>query len=196
MTPPKGSGDALTNAHIIDAAQLIITEVGVDGLTMRGLSDRLGVALGATYHHVGTKHDLLVLVGSSLYDTVAFPPETDDWAGWIRTVMIDLARVVSRYPGIATYLIDHLAEIPPLELNIRVGTVLAEAGFSDRSILAVMGALTFFVAGACATGIPDRPSSAFVDIDATRMFEDGLDLILGGAHHVLDRDGLAAVEGV
>ncbi len=195
MTPQKASGDALTNAQIIDVAQAIIAEVGVDGLTMRGLSARLGVALGATYHHVGTKHDLLVLVGSNLYNTVTFPPTIDDWAAWIRSVMIDLAGVVSRYPGIATYLIDHLSEIPPLELNIRTGTVLAEAGFSDRSILAVMGSLTFFVAGACATGIPDRPSSAFADIDATRMFEDGLDLILRGAHHMLAAERLAAVEG-
>jgi AcrR family transcriptional regulator len=52
----------LTEAEIVRAAEGIIEESGVEGLTVRRLSARLGVASGATYHCVPTKHALLVLV--------------------------------------------------------------------------------------------------------------------------------------
>ena len=57
----------MTEAMIVRAALEIIEECGVDGLTMRPLSARLDVALGATYHRVPNKHALLVLVAKDLY---------------------------------------------------------------------------------------------------------------------------------
>jgi AcrR family transcriptional regulator len=40
MTPQKASGDPLTDVQVVEAARAIIAEVGVDGLTMRALSER------------------------------------------------------------------------------------------------------------------------------------------------------------
>jgi AcrR family transcriptional regulator len=195
MTPPKASGDPLTDVQVVEAARAIIAEVGVDGLTMRALSERLGVALGATYHHVGTKHDLLVLVGTSVYDSVTSPPETEDWAAWIKAVVLDLATVVSAYPGLAAYLISHLDEAMPLELNLVIGSMLAEAGFADRSISTVMGSLTFLIGGACAAGVPSRPSPVLAPIATPEMLEDMVDLVLAGARGLLEADREAALEG-
>jgi TetR/AcrR family tetracycline transcriptional repressor len=193
VTPKKASGDALTDTQIIEAARSIIAEVGVEGLTMRKLSDHLGVALGATYHHVSTKHDLLVLVGISLYDGVSYPEsDTDDWAGWIKHVVLQLADVVSAFPGLAGYLIEHLDEAMPLELNLRMGTMLATAGFSDRSLNAVMGALTFLISGACAAGVPSRPTPALAAIATPQMLEDMVDVVLAGARQLLQADAAAA----
>lgn len=196
MAPKKASGEALTDTQIIEAARSIIAEVGVEGLTMRRLSDNLGVALGATYHHVGTKHDLLVLVGGNLYDAVDYPDtDTDDWAGWIKHVVLHLAEVVSSYPGLAAYLIEHLDDALPLELNLRMGSMLATAGFSDRSMNTVMGSFTFLISGACAAGVPSRPLPALAAIATPQMLEDMVDLVLAGARLLLDADLQAAVEG-
>jgi AcrR family transcriptional regulator len=188
VTPKKASGDALTDVQIVEAAREIIEEVGLDGLTMRGLSDRLGVALGATYHHVPTKHDLLVLVGSSLYDSVAYPAGDVSWDEWTRSVVLDLAAVISRYPGLASYLIDNLDTAMPLELNIRMGTMLSEAGFSDRGRDALMVGLTFLISGACAAGVPSRPNPILASIDTAQALEDGIDMLLAGARLQLAHD--------
>ena len=192
----QASGDGLTDTQIVEAARAIIGRVGVDGLTMRGLSDDLGVALGATYHHVATKHDLLVLVGMSLYDSVDYPDsDTDDWAGWIKHVVLHLADVVSSYPGLAGYLIEHLDAAMPLELNVRMGSMLANAGFSDRSMNTVMGSLTFLISGACAAGVPSRPTPALAEIATPEMLEGMVDLVLAGARQLLEADRQRAMEG-
>jgi AcrR family transcriptional regulator len=188
MNPRKAFGDALTEAQIVDAAREIIAEGGIAALTMRALSDRLGVALGATYHHVPTKRELLSLVGRSLFDSVTYPDTEDDWAAWVRAVMVDLGRIVSSYPGISTYLLEHIDEAPPIELNLRMGALLVRAGFTVRSTTAIMGSLTFLLSGAAAAGIPARPNPAFASIDMALAFEDGIDLLLSGARRQLEVD--------
>jgi AcrR family transcriptional regulator len=195
MTPQKASGVPLTDVQVVEAARAIIAEVGVDGLTMRALSERLGVALGATYHHVATKHDLLVLVGTSVYDSITLPAETEDWAAWIKAVVLDLADVVSAYPGLASYLLAHLDDAMPLELNVVMGSMLAEAGFADRSINALMGSLTFLIGGACAAGVPSRPSPVLAAIAGPEVLEDMVDLVLLGARQLLEADRRASLPG-
>lgn len=192
MAPKKASGDALTDVQIVEAAREIIEEVGLDGLTMRGLSDRLGIALGATYHHVRTKHELLVLVGTSLYDSVAYPSGDVAWDEWTRAVMLDLAAVISRYPGLASYLIDNLDTAMPLELNLRMGTMLSEAGFADRTRDALMVGLTFLISGACAAGVPSRPNPILASIDMERALGDGIDMLLAGARLQLAQEQQAS----
>jgi TetR/AcrR family transcriptional regulator, tetracycline repressor protein len=49
----------LSRSHVIDAAMQIVERDGVDGLTIRGLSAKLGVAPTAIYWHVGDKQALL-----------------------------------------------------------------------------------------------------------------------------------------
>lgn len=56
----------LTRDHIIDAAQRILAEDGLGGLTMRRLAQRLGVQPGATYYHVASKQDLLAAVAERI----------------------------------------------------------------------------------------------------------------------------------
>src|ERR1700722_3475006 len=66
----------LDKQSIVSAALDIIAERGVAGLSMRLLSQRLGVSLGATYRHVPNKDDLLRLVAANLYARVEPADET------------------------------------------------------------------------------------------------------------------------
>lgn len=54
--PPAGG---LSRSHVLDAAMQIVEMDGVDRLTIRGLSTKLGVAPTAIYWHVGDKQALL-----------------------------------------------------------------------------------------------------------------------------------------
>jgi TetR/AcrR family tetracycline transcriptional repressor len=65
MTGPRGQGarrptlgGGLSRDQVLDAGMEILEADGVDGLTIRGLAAKLGVAATAIYWHVGNKQDL------------------------------------------------------------------------------------------------------------------------------------------
>jgi TetR/AcrR family tetracycline transcriptional repressor len=65
MAGPRGQGarrptlgGGLSRDQVLDAGMEILEADGVDGLTIRGLAAKLGVAATAIYWHVGNKQDL------------------------------------------------------------------------------------------------------------------------------------------
>jgi AcrR family transcriptional regulator len=178
----------LSDREIVRAAREIIAEVGVQGLTMRRLSTKLGVALGATYHHVATKHDLLVLVGRDLYSEVSLPAPKGPWNDRVKTLMLNQAAIVGRYPGMASFMMAHVDELVPTDLNATVRGILLEAGFTERGIGAVLSALFFYVTGMSAGGFADPTAKVFQGRNMQALFEDGLDVLLAGAEARLQED--------
>ena len=89
----------LSEDIIVEAAKGLLAEHGVDGLTMRALSERLGVALGATYRHVPNKHALLQLVARSLYDDISHVEDEPDPLARVKAVMLEVRRMFARLPG-------------------------------------------------------------------------------------------------
>jgi len=55
----RQSGAGLTRDQVLDAAMQIVETDGIERLTIRGLSGKLGVAATAIYWHVGDKQALL-----------------------------------------------------------------------------------------------------------------------------------------
>jgi AcrR family transcriptional regulator len=171
----------------VAAARRIILEVGVKGLTMRRLSDELGVALGATYYHVATRHDLLVLVGRSLFAEVELPgAEAGDWAARVKGAMVHVAAVVGQHDGIAAFLLANLDEVVPKELQQEMLDVLHEAGFDPHTTAVLMMALLFYVSGVSAGGQDVRSAVMLHGEDLEPLFEEGLDLLLDGARNRLN----------
>jgi AcrR family transcriptional regulator len=184
--PATDNGYALSERQIVQAARQLIVEAGVDGLSMRALSAKLGVALGATYHHVPNKRDLLVLVARDLYDEVVLP-DRGTWDQRLKKLMVSVADVVGRHPGMASFMNANVADTMPVELNRRVTELLSEAGFSPRNVQAVMGALFIYVNGVSSAGI----GGTINRVDINRMFLDGLDMLLVGARASLEEDLIA-----
>lgn len=60
----------LDRAAIVDASVALVEELGVDGLTMRRLGERLGVDATAVYRHFRNKEDLLRAVGDRAHAAV------------------------------------------------------------------------------------------------------------------------------
>jgi AcrR family transcriptional regulator len=175
------AGGWLSDREIVRAAREIIAEVGVEGLSMRRLSTTLGVALGATYHHVATKHDLLVLVGHDLYSEVTSPLPDGPWEVRVKKLMVNFASIVHRYPGMAGFMMANVDELRPMEFNRILRDILSEAGFSDRGMGAVMSALFFYVNGMAAANFADPTKRVYQGRNMLALFEDGLDILLAGA---------------
>jgi TetR/AcrR family tetracycline transcriptional repressor len=172
---------ALSEEEILGAALQIIEEHGIDGLTMRRLSSRLGVALGATYHHVKNKDALLVLIARSLFARVEIPPIDDprDWAEQVRDVLLSLTDVFTGQGELAAWILKHFDETAPTEIMVRMRGMLLDAGFDADATDDALNPLFFYVAGMLIGGF-----TTFGDARQTRelrqRFERGLDVILSG----------------
>lgn len=185
----EGTSPKLSEAAIVSAARELISEVGVDGCTMRELSTRLGVALGATYHHVPNKERLLALVGRDVYRDIADGlPSEGDWKTRLRAAMIRTVELFGQYPGLASHVMTHGAEIQPEDPNIAIYTMLVDAGFAGEQIGQFMGSLFLFVGGMCMSERADLSSvganllgAEAVEGSLRGVFEAGLDMLIDGA---------------
>ena len=176
----NGKVVALSDVRVVAAARKLIAENGVDALTMRRLSDELGVTLGATYRHVPSKRDVLLLVARDLYAEAQLPPK-GEWDERIKRLMIDVALIVSAHPGMATFMTGNADDTMPADLHRAVVTILEDAGFSKQGMDTVVAALFFYVHGIVASGLISGRDGAMTQARMKRLVERGLDLLLAGA---------------
>jgi TetR/AcrR family tetracycline transcriptional repressor len=92
----------LTRERVVDQALTLITHEGLEALTMRTLSTRLGVVPGALYRHVRSKEQLQDLIVDGVLAEVdcdinpALP-----WTQQIKTLAHRLQNVLKDHPGVA-----------------------------------------------------------------------------------------------
>ena len=108
LSPPDRPGAprrTLTREQVVAGALALVSAVGAQSLTMRGLASRLGVVPGALYRHVRNKQQLQDLVLDAVLaeiDTQADP--SADWAGQVTALADRLRTVLEDHPGIAALL--------------------------------------------------------------------------------------------
>jgi AcrR family transcriptional regulator len=175
---PYVSGRAsLSESEIVEVALQLIAEDGVESLSMRRLSSRLGSSLGATYRHFATKDELLRRCGQEVMNR-SFRPRltTDDPLDWLREQLLNLYRNVRVHRGMAAYLLDQPDAIS-LELVEVVEDALAATGQpAERCDLARL-VMTFYSAGVLLTDAPEFLGKVGVD-DPEQLIASGLDFIL------------------
>jgi len=172
----KESRPGLSEDIIVEAAKRLLAERGVDGLTMRALSDRLGVALGATYRHVPNKHALLQLVARSLYNDVCQVDDESDPLARVKAVMLEVRRMFASYPGMAAYVSAHLSDFESPAVTTMLLYPLLEAGLGPHEAEALVLDLVLFTAGALLVKLDPA-----VEVQVEAAFEHGIDLLLVGA---------------
>jgi AcrR family transcriptional regulator len=124
----------------------LLNEVGLIGLTLRRLADRLGVKAPALYWHVRNKQELLDEMATAMMrEALADAPSTDGvaWTTYMTQLATRLRAALLRYRDGAkvvsgTYATDD-ALLRAMEKPLRV---LTEAGFSLRE--AVSGYSTVY----------------------------------------------------
>jgi AcrR family transcriptional regulator len=162
---------------IVAAALDIIAERGVAGLSMRLLSQRLGVALGATYRHVPNKDVLLRLVAAELYAQIRPADDTDgDEFDQAKHVMLQIHDVLGAYPGMAAHIAQNVPEFTSERLTSLITDPLQAAGLSAGEAARIVFTLILLNAGHMLIRVP-----AGLEDEAAAAFEEGVDLILRGA---------------
>jgi len=78
--PRVGRPPRISRQMIAEAAH----EVGLEGLTLRAVADRLGVSIAALYHHVSGKDELLRLAAEHSASRMPLPRDRGQhWATWL-----------------------------------------------------------------------------------------------------------------
>jgi AcrR family transcriptional regulator len=170
------SRPGLSEDIIVEAAKGLLAEHGVDGLTMRALSERLGVALGATYRHVPNKHALLQLVARSLYDDISHVEDEPDPLARVKAVMLEVRRMFARYPGMATYVSAHMSDFESPAVTTMLVEPLLESGLRSHEAELLVLDLVLFTAGVLLVKV-----DPVVEGQAEGAYEHGIDLFLAGA---------------
>lgn len=90
-----GERAPLGRDQLVRAAFELLDQVGLDGLTMRGLADQLGVTAASLYWHVRRKEELLELMHEAISAEVPEPDPSRPWRdqleelawGWRRALL-------------------------------------------------------------------------------------------------------------
>ncbi len=69
----------LDQTQVVQAALALLDEVGLDGLTMRRLAERLGVRAASLYRHVRSKDELLVLLADEITAGIPLSDPSGSW---------------------------------------------------------------------------------------------------------------------
>lgn len=159
----------------MDAALDIVRAGGVQELSMRTLTQRLGVAVGATYRHVAGKEELLEACARRIYEQVVDGPRPADADPmvWVRDLIIRLIDVLGDYPGLAPWVVQH-GRLDATRLTPAVMEALTASGLGPDETRRTMHVLFFFIQGALLTdyrkimlsvGVTDYADQLRLDID-------------------------------
>lgn len=126
----------LNREAVVEAAMAMLDEVGVEGLSMRGLADRLGVKAASLYWHLRDKEQLLEILGEAVLERVEVPISASGWRSQVSSACAALAQVVQQRPAMAQVVLGSLHAVPRSRLARDVGRVLAAAGLADAEAAA------------------------------------------------------------
>src|SRR3990170_8905660 len=98
---PRAPRGSLSRGAILDGTVAVLDERGPAGLTMRSLAERLGVRPMALYTYFASKDELLDAARDHiLRDLDSRPVGGGDWADTVRSVGLDLYRLLVVHPAL------------------------------------------------------------------------------------------------
>lgn len=158
-------GPPLNIDRIVEAALGLLDEVGLEGLSMRRLAERLGVNVATLYWYIRDKQELLSLLAEAISREIQ-PPDLDaPWRVRLETLMWEYRRVLLAHRDAAHILAATLpAGSHRLRLvDLALGAVIA-AGFegwaASRAGRLVVDYTTGFVQEEYVTAARPAPSTA------------------------------------
>src|SRR6187399_159153 len=106
MTNLSDASEGTVNrSSILRAALTIIDRDGIDGLSMRRLSDEVGRDPTVIYRHVPNKAALLDGVAEIVLGQLRVDIADPDWARQLRAVAHDFRRVALAHPNVVPLLV-------------------------------------------------------------------------------------------
>jgi TetR/AcrR family transcriptional regulator, tetracycline repressor protein len=153
-----GQRAGLTREAVMAAAHAALAQDGVDGLSMRRLAQRLGVAPNALYSHVTGRDDLIdALLDDTLSEVRPPDPRRGDWRTGIEAIMRRTYAVLVAHPDLVPlYLARRGARGPrAVALGEAMRELLARGGIEGDEASQAMRALIIHTIGFAAFGVQE-----------------------------------------
>jgi AcrR family transcriptional regulator len=96
----------LTRERLVEAALELISEEGLEALSMRALADRLEVKAASLYWHLRDRRELLELLAESILDSVSRPARAVAWRAGVLATTEALRRRVAAQKDAAQILLE------------------------------------------------------------------------------------------
>ena len=136
MTQPANTRrPRLNRERVLEAAVALADEAGLDGFSMRGLAQELGVVPMALYKHVANKEELLDGMVDIVFSEMESPSPGEDWRAGMRRRALSAREALKRH-GWAIGLMESRNPGPAnLRHHNAVMGCLREAGFSFETAI-------------------------------------------------------------
>lgn len=133
MTKPKiANRKPLSRTRVLQAAVALADEAGLEGFSMRGLAQELGVVPMALYKHVANKEELLDGMVDIVFSEIELPSGDLDWKSALQSRAISTREALQRH----SWAIGMMESRHPGPANLRnhnaVMGCLRNAGFSFK----------------------------------------------------------------
>ena len=208
VTPEPRAGQRvrghIDRAAVVARALAIADRDGLPAVSMRTLAHELGVAPMALYRHVSDKDDLLDALIDALLTEIELPAASTEWRRDLRDLAHALRAAGHRHPAVFPLLVSRpvtsVAAHRPVETLL---AILDRAGISPRGSVHINHVVTTYILGFVVSELSGRfapgtisaserlarlPADDFpahrraakhlVDIDWSREFDAGLDLLI------------------
>jgi TetR/AcrR family tetracycline transcriptional repressor len=132
---------------VAQEALKLLDEVGIDGLTIRKLAERLDIKSASLYWHFKNKRDLLDAMAESMLAGTNETSPRGDWQQWLmREGRAFRKALLSHRDGARVHggTRPSIGDYPQLELETRF---LCDAGFSPKDALRAQMSISYFVVG-------------------------------------------------
>jgi AcrR family transcriptional regulator len=147
-TPAAGRSVRLDRDVIVRAAQRVLEEDGLGGLTVRRIGTELGADPTAIYRHFRGKEELIVEVADRVFASVPMPDPSLPWQTRVRQMLREALDLYRTNPGFALQLCLQPDDTPGLQrIAENVLRALAEAGLEPRERAIVYQLITNYAVG-------------------------------------------------
>lgn len=152
---PRGPGHraGLTRAAVLDTARALLAEEGLEGVTMRALALRLGVAPNALYSHIPGKAELVDALLDDRLSLVEEPrPDAGDPVAALIALLTSTYEVLLARPGLIPLYLARQGSRGPnaVRLGSTMDALLARLGLAAEVIPSARRALIVHAIGGAA----------------------------------------------
>jgi AcrR family transcriptional regulator len=132
---PRPRREPLSRQQILEMGMTMITDGGVDALSMRSLAIALETSPMSLYRHVRNKDDLLLGIASLALDRLELRiPASGEWTLRAAEWMHSMRRQLRDHPAAVPSLMQHGQYVPAyLRATNALLQILLEAGFQGRA---------------------------------------------------------------
>jgi AcrR family transcriptional regulator len=133
-------------------------EIGLSGLTLRAVADKLGVSVGGLYHHIESRDDLLRLAAEYTVARTKVPEDRGQhWAVWLMEWAVYNRDTFANQPGLLTQYMEGVLGADAIADNAdTILRVLRRQGFEILEAQRVYNLIATFAIGSAINSLRQR----------------------------------------